>query len=74
MVEEVNKVGPDPGCIYRSSYSTTMHHNSMISMYKNLKIIFRMTKGMEMKENEAYGPVSSSQPPPPPASEGAYDL
>ena len=33
-----------------------------------------MTKVMEMKENEAYGPVSSSQPPPPPASEGAYDL
>ena len=29
---------------------------------------------MEMKENEAYGPVSSSQPPPPPASEGDYDL
>ena len=29
---------------------------------------------MELKSNEAYGLVSSSQPPPPPASEGAYDL
>ena len=29
---------------------------------------------METKANEAYGPVSSSQPPPPPTSEGAYDL
>ena len=29
---------------------------------------------MEMKSNEAYGPVSSSQPPPPAVSEGAYDL
>ena len=29
---------------------------------------------MEMKSNEACGPVSSSQPPPPAASEGAYDL
>ena len=38
------------------------------------KIINRMTKAMETKANEAYGPVSSSQPPPPPASEGAYNL
>ena len=38
------------------------------------KIINRMTKVMEMKANEAYGPVSSSQPSPPLASEGAYDL
>ena len=37
-------------------------------------LMHRMTKEMEMKANEAYGPVSSSQPPPPPASEGAYDL
>ena len=45
--------------------------------YVRIKIInaYRMTKAMEMKANEAYGPVSSSQPPPPPAvSEGAYDL
>ena len=36
--------------------------------------MIRMSKAMEMKSNEAYGPVSSIQPPPPPASEGAYDL
>ena len=43
--------------------------------YKSHQIKFdRMTKAMEMKSNEAYGPVSSSQPPPPPASQGAYDF
>ena len=36
--------------------------------------LYRVDRGMEMKVNQAYGPVSSSQPPPPPASEGAYDL
>ena len=39
-----------------------------------LRKFYRMTKAMEMKSNEAYGPVSLSQPPPPPASEGVYDF
>ena len=68
-VEEVNKVGADPGCI-KDSFSTTMDVRTITMMY----ILFRMNKAMEMKANEAYGPVSSSQPPLPPASEGAYDL
>ena len=43
--------------------------------YKFHQIKFdRMTKAMEMKSNEAYGPVSSSQPAPPPTSEGVYDF
>ena len=38
-------------------------------------VMRRMDKGIEMKKNEAYGPVSSSHPPPPPtAPERAYDL
>ena len=47
----------------------------MDSNYNSHQIKFdRMTKAVEMKANEAYGPVSSSLPPPPPASEGAYDF
>ena len=55
-----------------------VYMNAAIIMFCALTVVLlhtcRVDKGMEMKENQAYGPVSSSQPPPPPASEGAYDL
>ena len=70
--EEHYNVEPNVG--YELALRTgNMYVLSFQIVYKCLSII-RMTKAMEMKENEAYGPVSSSQPPPPPASEGAYDL
>ena len=37
-----------------------------------ISLTCRMDKGMEMKTNEAYGPVTSSQPPHAPS--GTYEL
>ena len=35
--------------------------------------MYRVSKEIELKENEAYGPVSSSHPPPAPASGGSIE-
>ena len=63
-------------CVYGCGQVSRLNPAMMILTYmKCLTMICRLDKEMEMKQNEAYGPVSSSQPRAPPNStEETYEL
>ena len=63
-------------CVYGRGQVSRLNPAMMIlTCMRCLTMICRLDKEMEMKQNEAYGPVSSSQPRAPPNStEETYEL